>query len=78
MTTGASTSRKCTHCGNESLDDGFIEDSGQSAKGFARWIAGPLELGPLGGARRLGKTRRAILAFRCTRCGHLELFATAQ
>jgi predicted nucleic-acid-binding Zn-ribbon protein len=71
----ASNSRACTHCGDERLDEGFIEDSGQGTSGFARWIAGPLERGPFGGAKRMGRTRRQILAFRCAQCGHLELFA---
>ena len=72
------TTRKCTQCGNPNLDDGFVEDSGQNTRGFARWIAGPLELGPFGGAKRLGRRRHPILAFRCTECGHLELFVDRQ
>ncbi|MBP2706437.1 hypothetical protein JOL79_21740 [Microbispora sp. RL4-1S] len=66
---------KCTQCGSTDLDSGFIEDSGERSKGYSRWIAGPLEIGLLGGARRLGKPRWAIEAFRCVQCSHLELFA---
>jgi hypothetical protein len=58
------------------LEPGFVEDSGQSSKGYARWIAGPLETGPFGGARRMGKQRWQIEAHRCRACGHLELFAS--
>ena len=65
---------KCTHCGANELEPGFIEDSGQGSQGYARWIAGALQRGPLGGARRLGKKRMRIDAFRCLGCGHLELF----
>ncbi len=56
--------KKCTQCGSDSLEEGFIEDGGEGAKGFANWIAGPLQHGPFGGARRMGKPRREITAYR--------------
>ncbi|MER5380852.1 hypothetical protein OG788_37105 [Streptomyces sp. NBC_00647] len=67
---------RCTQCGTVGLEQGFVEDSGQNAPGFARWIAGPLERGLFGGAKRLGRPRRQIDAYRCPTCAHLELFAT--
>jgi hypothetical protein len=66
---------RCTQCGGEQLGPGFLEDTGESARGHVRWIEGPLQLGVFGGARKLGKPRRAISAYRCADCGHLELFA---
>ncbi|MFI7401554.1 hypothetical protein ACIBW9_13930 [Streptomyces sp. NPDC049541] len=69
---------KCTYCGTIGLMDGFIEDEGQGTHGYARWIEGALERGPFGGARRMGRPRRQIEAYRCPTCGHLELFATAE
>ena len=69
---------KCTQCGTIGLEQGFVEDSGQASQGFARWIAGRLERGPFGGAKRFGKPRWQIDAFRCPRCAHLELFAAGQ
>ncbi|MFF0295882.1 hypothetical protein ACFYS8_27115 [Kitasatospora sp. NPDC004615] len=69
---------KCTHCGNPGLDQGFIEDTGEHSRGDARWIAGPLERGLFGGAKRMGRTRFQIDAYRCPQCGHLELFASQQ
>jgi len=57
------------------MEEGFIEDEGERSRGFANWIAGPLERGVFGGARRLGRKRLVIAAFRCARCGHLELYA---
>jgi DNA-directed RNA polymerase subunit RPC12/RpoP len=66
---------KCGQCGAEGLEPGFVEDSGEHSRGFARWIAGPLERGIFGGAKRLGRTRWEIEAYRCPVCGHLELFA---
>ncbi|MER7177263.1 hypothetical protein [Streptomyces mesophilus] len=68
-------SLRCTHCGTVGLDEGFIEDDGQYAKGYARWIPGPLERGIFGGARRMGRPRWPIAAYLCPHCGHLELFA---
>jgi hypothetical protein len=66
---------RCTHCGGQSLQQGFVEDKGEGSQGYGRWIEGPLERGPFGGARRMGKRRFTIDAFRCTQCSHLELFA---
>ncbi|MFI6003230.1 hypothetical protein ACIA98_22920 [Streptomyces sp. NPDC051366] len=67
---------RCTYCGTVGLEPGFVEDSGEGSRGYARWIAGPLERGLFGGAKRLGRPRRQIDAYRCPKCGHLELFAT--
>ncbi|WP_416237661.1 hypothetical protein [Streptomyces sp. NBC_00162] len=67
---------RCTYCGAVGLEQGFVEDTGEGSRGYARWIAGPLERGLLGGAKSLGRPRRQIDAYRCPRCGHLELFAT--
>ncbi len=66
---------RCTHCAATDLEPGFIEDSGQAARGYTSWIAGPLELGIFGGAKRMGRTRWLVDAYRCRRCSHLELFA---
>jgi hypothetical protein len=75
MNSGADVAFACTACGNERLDEGFIEDAGQQSQGYARWIPGPLQRGPFGGAKRMGRPRMEILALRCQRCGHLDLFA---
>ncbi|GAA3475187.1 hypothetical protein [Nonomuraea roseola] len=66
---------RCTQCDSADLEPGFIEDSGEHSQGYARWIKGPLERGLFGGARRMGKTRWIVDAFRCVECSHLELFA---
>ena len=63
----------CPSCGGP-LEDGFIEDGGESNKGYLRWIPGPLEKGLFGGARRFGKTRVDIDAYRCQSCGLLSLY----
>ncbi|MGW4490774.1 hypothetical protein [Streptomyces sp. NPDC004376] len=66
---------RCTHCGTVGLEPGFVEDGGQYSRGYARWIQGLLERGPLGGAKRMGRATWQIDAYRCTACSHLELFA---
>jgi len=65
----------CLRCGEELMDEGFVEDVGHAAQGYARWVAGALERGPFGGAKRMGRAHYAIAAWRCRSCGHLELFA---
>lgn len=46
---------RCTYCGAVGLEQGFVEDTGEGSRGYARWIAGPLERGLLGGAKSLGR-----------------------
>ena len=67
----------CTACQSVALEPGFIEDSGESSRGYGRWVAGALEKGILGGAKRMGKPKHAITASGCTVCGHLELYVAA-
>lgn len=64
--------RRCPHC-NGQLSPGFIEDQGQST-GSLRWIQGSLQKGLMGGAKLFGKERSDVHAYRCGRCGRLELF----
>jgi hypothetical protein len=66
---------RCGQCGTSGLESGFIEDQGEGSRGYARWIAGALERGPFGGAKRAGRIRWQVDAYRCPNCGHLELFA---
>ncbi|GAB20207.1 hypothetical protein GOEFS_106_01050 [Gordonia effusa NBRC 100432] len=70
-----SRSINCVHCGGTSAEPGFMEDRGEGSSGYVRWIAGPLERGIFGGAKRVGRQRRVIEAWRCTGCGNLHLFA---
>jgi hypothetical protein len=65
---------RCTYCGSHDLEPGFLQD-GEFSNGYGRWVQGRLEMGPLGGARLMGKPSLAIGANRCVRCSHLELFA---
>ncbi|MEU1516476.1 hypothetical protein ABZ490_30780 [Streptomyces sp. NPDC005811] len=69
---------RCSQCQGFELEPGFVEDSGEHSRGYARWIPGPLQRGIFGGAKRLGRPRFQIDAYRCRACGHLELFAPHQ
>ncbi len=68
----------CPACGGETFEEGFLEDTGESGKGRVRWIVGPLELGPLGGTKRFGRTRLELTGRRCGSCGRVDLFANGQ
>ncbi|GAB2852361.1 hypothetical protein GCM10027176_64040 [Actinoallomurus bryophytorum] len=65
---------KCTYCGAIGLEPGFIMDAGEG-RGYAKWVQGALERGPLGGAKLVKRPKWQIEVFRCLRCAHLEMFA---
>ncbi|WP_460305058.1 hypothetical protein [Actinocorallia aurea] len=69
---------RCALCGSEEVEPGFVEDGGDHSHGFARWVEGPLAVGLFGRAKRFGRLRRRIEAWRCTQRGRLELFAREQ
>lgn len=66
--------RSCSSCGHEELTPGFLEEGG--SPGYGRWVPGELETNLFGNAKVVGKERWTVHAYRCTRCNHLELFAT--
>ena len=66
----------CTACGSHQLlDEGFLADTGEGAKGYVRWVAGARDTGLFGGWSSMGSERFLVRAFRCRECRHLELFA---
>ncbi|KAB8168755.1 hypothetical protein FH609_007475 [Streptomyces sp. 3MP-14] len=65
----------CGQCGSREREPGFLEDLGQGAKGYTRWIAGALDRGVFGGARLMGRQRWVVEAWRCRGCGRLDLYA---
>ncbi|WP_084008681.1 hypothetical protein [Planomonospora sphaerica] len=67
---------KCTHCGHQGLETGFLADRQQP--GFGIWVEGELEVGLLGGAKMMGRPKWVVDARRCPRCYHLELFTSRQ
>jgi hypothetical protein len=65
---------RCSACQSTGLEPGFLEDAGESSRGYLRWIPGALEKGIFGGAARMGKQRLDVSAYRCGECGHLDLY----
>ena len=66
----------CTACGAQGMfSEGFLEDTGESAKGYVRWVDSPRDTGFFGGLSTMGATRLLVRAFRCRECNHLDLFA---
>lgn len=67
---------RCTACGSEGLlDEGYLTDTGDGAKGYVRWVNSPRDTGLFGGFSSMGASRFLVRAFRCRECRHLELFA---
>lgn len=66
----------CTACGAQGLlDEGWLEDTGESSRGYVRWVEGARDTGFFGGFSAMGASRILVRAFRCRECNHLELFA---
>lgn len=69
---------RCTACGAEGLlDEGYLADTGESSKGYVRWVQGARDTGLFGGFSSMGAPKLLVRAFRCRECNHLELFAEA-
>ncbi|WP_436771778.1 hypothetical protein [Yinghuangia sp. YIM S09857] len=68
---------KCTSCGHVGLGEGYVAAfNGLLATGCSVWVSGEVRRGALGGVKLAGgQPTFFIEAFRCARCGHLELFA---
>lgn len=67
---------RCTACGGQGLlDEGYLSDTGEGAKGFVRWVVGARDTSFFGGLSSIGAERFLVRAFRCRECRHLELFA---
>lgn len=67
--------RSCSSCGGETLEPGFMTDRNVGDGGYALWLSGQLEATQHRGAKHRGRNQLAVHAHRCTRCGHLDLFA---
>ena len=65
-----STENRCIRCEAE-LEEGFILDKLNMGNDFAEWVAGS----PSIGAKADAGNRHTHYAYRCTKCGRVELFA---
>ena len=62
------------------MEEGFIADHSHANVIAPAWIAGAPQSSfwtGKAGVKVAGRTRRRVQTFRCTTCGHLESFATA-
>ncbi|WP_134773414.1 hypothetical protein [Ornithinimicrobium flavum] len=67
---------RCTACGSEGLlHEGYLADTGESAKGYVRWVGAPRDTSLFGSFSSMGADKFLVRAFRCRECRHLELFA---
>ena len=66
--------KTCSSCGHEGMEPGWLSDTSRYP-GYEIWIRGKLEIGMLGGPKMRGRDRIDVQAYRCTACGHLDLFA---
>ena len=67
---------KCTICGYGELQEGWLTDVG-GTPGFVRWTAGRPRTGVAAILNNLlarSGQREEVVARRCGRCSHLELF----
>jgi len=65
---------QCGKCGSD-LEEGFLIDNVWATTTVATWIPGRPEYNLFGGVRARGRKQRKVSAFRCTKCGRLELYA---
>lgn len=66
---------QCRWCGEGVLELGYLEELGHgNAKRDVAWIAGPVTRSWSGMAKRQGRHRRPVSAYRCPQCSHVELF----
>jgi hypothetical protein len=71
---------QCSKCGARA-EEGFIADNNLTNVIPSIWVAGAPQSSfwtGSAGAKVSGKMKRRVQTFRCTACGHLDSFATAE
>lgn len=68
--------KTCTKCQSR-MSDGFVVDQSHAATYAAAWHPGPIlkRWLAIGGVKIDSTRQRQIAAYRCERCGFLELYA---
>ncbi|WP_340537316.1 hypothetical protein [Nocardioides sp. GXZ039] len=73
QTEGDYTAYPCPNCGSTTYQEGWVDDDRQ---GRVRWIAGQLRRSAFGNAKgRVRNAKLSVIAYRCTHCSRLELYA---
>jgi hypothetical protein len=67
--------KKCTICSGD-MEEGFLLDFNWNSQHPARWVKGEPEKTTLGATAYTDRTNYRVHSLRCTKCGHLEFFAT--
>jgi hypothetical protein len=70
----ASNPGPCCRCGG-APEPGFVIDVTLGWFLPSRWVGGEPQRGLLGGVKTIGRPTYPLEAFRCSRCGRVELFA---
>ncbi len=65
---------KCTKCGGR-VEEGFMLDAMHGGYKAEEWVEGAPERSFWTGVKVSDRSRYKLRAFRCTKCGHLELYA---
>jgi hypothetical protein len=68
---------KCLRC-NEPMEKGFVMDFAGSRGVPARWVVGEPQKTLMGEVAYTDRENKGIAAYRCRKCGHLELFANEE
>ncbi len=66
----------CPRC-SIGLQEGYLLDHEQHARTVTKWVEGPPEKSFWSGLSLKGRPRLAVVAYRCPRCGYVELNAPA-
>ena len=68
---------KCARCRSD-MEEGFfldVQGSASNAKAASVWVQGPPQETFWTGIKLSGRDQKQVVAYRCTSCGYLELYA---
>jgi hypothetical protein len=68
----------CTQCGGPTSTGFVLETAIPHARTTPIWVEGEPENASWGGLKVKDRANYPIVAYRCTKCGHLELYANIQ
>ena len=74
MSTAGTVDSKCAKCGG-AMEEGFVRDVLQGGCTPATWVEGQPEWSFWSGTKTSGKEQFRLQAFRCAKCGLVELYA---
>ena len=66
--------RTCLRCGSE-MEEGYLLDETHGGYRATQWVEDPPEKSVWTGVRTRGHRRLPLKAFRCVRCGAVDLYA---